>query len=74
MYTFSLIDPNTRLKPVFVSPTFSVFDWVEKYAPGFKSSVVGRDILTPPDLERIFGLTGGVCCVFCLCGGRDFNG
>lgn len=37
----------------------TVFDWVEKYAPGFKSSVVGRDILTPPDLERIFGLTGG---------------
>ncbi|XP_077469432.1 pyridine nucleotide-disulfide oxidoreductase domain-containing protein 2 [Stigmatopora argus] len=37
----------------------NVFDWVEKYAPGFKQSVVGRDILTPPDLERIFGLTGG---------------
>ncbi|XP_008277975.1 pyridine nucleotide-disulfide oxidoreductase domain-containing protein 2 [Stegastes partitus] len=37
----------------------TAFDWVEKYAPGFKKSVVGRDILTPPDLERIFGLTGG---------------
>ncbi|XP_072293556.1 pyridine nucleotide-disulfide oxidoreductase domain-containing protein 2 isoform X2 [Eucyclogobius newberryi] len=37
----------------------TVFDWIEQYAPGFKSSVVGRDILTPPDLERIFGLTGG---------------
>ncbi|XP_068183250.1 pyridine nucleotide-disulfide oxidoreductase domain-containing protein 2-like [Antennarius striatus] len=37
----------------------NVFDWVEQYAPGFKQSVVGRDILTPPDLERIFGLTGG---------------
>ncbi|XP_067393116.1 pyridine nucleotide-disulfide oxidoreductase domain-containing protein 2 [Emydura macquarii macquarii] len=36
-----------------------VFDWVEAYAPGFKASVVGRDILTPPDLERIFGLPGG---------------
>ncbi|XP_056148139.1 pyridine nucleotide-disulfide oxidoreductase domain-containing protein 2 [Lampris incognitus] len=35
------------------------FDWVERYAPGFKKSVVGRDILAPPDLERIFGLTGG---------------
>lgn len=35
------------------------FDWIEQYAPGFKKSVVGRDILTPPDLERIFGLTGG---------------
>ena len=37
-----------------------VFDCVEDYAPGFKESVVGRDILTPPDLERVFGLTGGV--------------
>ncbi|XP_030841597.1 pyridine nucleotide-disulfide oxidoreductase domain-containing protein 2 [Strongylocentrotus purpuratus] len=36
-----------------------VFDCIEAYAPGFKDSVVGRDILTPPDLERIFGLTGG---------------
>ncbi|XP_070697076.1 pyridine nucleotide-disulfide oxidoreductase domain-containing protein 2 [Pempheris klunzingeri] len=37
----------------------TAFDWVEQYAPGFKQSVVGRDILAPPDLERIFGLTGG---------------
>nr|XP_028586423.1 pyridine nucleotide-disulfide oxidoreductase domain-containing protein 2 isoform X5 [Podarcis muralis] len=36
-----------------------VFDCVEAYAPGFKASVVGRDVLTPPDLERIFGLPGG---------------
>ncbi|XP_008072148.1 pyridine nucleotide-disulfide oxidoreductase domain-containing protein 2 [Carlito syrichta] len=37
----------------------TVFDCIEAYAPGFKDSVVGRDILTPPDLERIFGLPGG---------------
>ncbi|KAM8806130.1 pyridine nucleotide-disulfide oxidoreductase domain-containing protein 2 [Eudromia elegans] len=37
----------------------TVFDCVEAYAPGFKASVVGRDVLTPPDLERIFGLPGG---------------
>ncbi|XP_047408393.1 pyridine nucleotide-disulfide oxidoreductase domain-containing protein 2 isoform X5 [Sciurus carolinensis] len=36
-----------------------VLDCIEAYAPGFKGSVVGRDILTPPDLERIFGLPGG---------------
>ncbi|XP_019357673.1 PREDICTED: pyridine nucleotide-disulfide oxidoreductase domain-containing protein 2 [Gavialis gangeticus] len=36
-----------------------VFDCVEAYAPGFKASVVGRDVLTPPDLERVFGLPGG---------------
>uniref|UniRef100_A0A8U7MPZ4 Pyridine nucleotide-disulphide oxidoreductase domain 2 n=1 Tax=Corvus moneduloides TaxID=1196302 RepID=A0A8U7MPZ4_CORMO len=37
----------------------TVFDCIEDYAPGFKASVIGRDILTPPDLERIFGLPGG---------------
>ena len=42
---------------------FLVFDSIERYAPGFKESVVGRDILTPPDLEGIFGLTGGVSIV-----------
>ena len=39
---------------------FSVFSNIEAYAPGFKDSVVGVDFLAPPDLERIFGLTGGV--------------
>lgn len=38
----------------------TVFDCIEAYAPGFKSSVLARDILTPPDLEKIFGLPGGV--------------
>ncbi|XP_051507311.1 pyridine nucleotide-disulfide oxidoreductase domain-containing protein 2 [Myxocyprinus asiaticus] len=37
----------------------TVFNWIEQYAPGFKKSIVGKDILTPPDLEKIFGLTGG---------------
>ncbi|KAL5471396.1 hypothetical protein EMCRGX_G029511 [Ephydatia muelleri] len=36
-----------------------VFDCIEEYAPGFKQLVVGKEVLTPPDLERIFGLTGG---------------
>ena len=37
----------------------TVFNLIEEYAPGFKRSVVGKDILTPPDLEAVFGLTGG---------------
>nr|XP_047916591.1 pyridine nucleotide-disulfide oxidoreductase domain-containing protein 2 isoform X2 [Anser cygnoides] len=37
----------------------TVFDCIEAYAPGFKASVIGRDILAPPDLERVFGLPGG---------------
>ncbi len=32
---------------------------VDKMAPGFKASVVGRQILSPLDLERTFGLIGG---------------
>ncbi|XP_018621573.1 pyridine nucleotide-disulfide oxidoreductase domain-containing protein 2 isoform X2 [Scleropages formosus] len=37
----------------------SVFNWIECYAPGFRSTIVGKEVLAPPDLERIFGLTGG---------------
>lgn len=32
---------------------------VDKYAPGFSASVIARQINTPLDLERTFGLTGG---------------
>ena len=32
---------------------------VDRYAPGFKASVLGRQIMSPLDLERTFGLTGG---------------
>ncbi|WP_269714043.1 phytoene desaturase family protein [Caulobacter sp. NIBR2454] len=36
-----------------------ILDTVEAHAPGFKTSVVGRTALSPLDLERKFGLTGG---------------
>jgi phytoene dehydrogenase-like protein len=32
---------------------------VDRYAPGFRQSVLGRQALTPLDLEREFGLLGG---------------
>ena len=32
---------------------------VSRYAPGFKASIVGKEVLPPPDLEAVFGLTGG---------------
>ncbi|KAL6551882.1 hypothetical protein OROGR_008036 [Orobanche gracilis] len=35
------------------------FNLIEEYAPGFNSSIIGHDMLTPPDLEREIGLTGG---------------
>jgi len=36
-----------------------VFQQIEEYAPGFEKSIIGYEVLTPPDLERIFGITGG---------------
>ncbi|XP_045831934.1 pyridine nucleotide-disulfide oxidoreductase domain-containing protein 2 [Trifolium pratense] len=35
------------------------FALIDEYAPGFSTSVIGYDMLTPPDLEREIGLTGG---------------
>ena len=32
---------------------------IDEVAPGFSASVLHRDVLAPPDLERLFGLTGG---------------
>jgi phytoene dehydrogenase-like protein len=34
-------------------------DVLETYAPGFRASVLHREVLTPLDIERRFGLTGG---------------
>ncbi len=36
-----------------------MIETVERYAPGFKASVVGRQVLSPTDLEEMLGLTGG---------------
>jgi phytoene dehydrogenase-like protein len=36
-----------------------IIDTVTRYAPNFKSSVIGRMALSPLDLERKFGLIGG---------------
>jgi phytoene dehydrogenase-like protein len=36
-----------------------VFGIIERYAPGFSALVEHRQVLTPLDLERRFGITGG---------------
>lgn len=36
-----------------------MIDTVDRYAPGFKASVIARQAFSPFDLEEIFGLTGG---------------
>jgi len=38
---------------------YRVFDLIEEYAPGFRSLIVEKQVLTPLDLERRFGITGG---------------
>jgi phytoene dehydrogenase-like protein len=37
----------------------TIIDTVTEYAPNFRSSIVGRMVLSPADLERKFGLVGG---------------
>lgn len=37
----------------------TIIDKVTEYAPNFRASVIGRQILSPLDLEREFGLIGG---------------
>ncbi len=37
----------------------AVLRLLDEYAPGLSSRVVGRQVLTPLDLERTYGLTGG---------------
>ena len=36
-----------------------IIDTVTEYAPNFKDAVIARQVLSPLDLEREFGLTGG---------------
>jgi len=35
------------------------FDVLEGYAPGFKASVIDRQVIPPPEMERLWGITGG---------------
>lgn len=50
----------------------AVFRIIDHYAPNFSSSVIGRDVLSPWDLEQIFGLTGGVRAVPAAAGDGAF--
>ncbi|OAY80989.1 Pyridine nucleotide-disulfide oxidoreductase domain-containing protein 2 [Ananas comosus] len=47
---------DSKIRESFAQRCFSLID---EYAPGFSSSIIGYDMLTPPDLEREIGLTGG---------------
>ncbi|MBT8055365.1 MAG: NAD(P)/FAD-dependent oxidoreductase [Gammaproteobacteria bacterium] len=43
-------------KPAFLE---AILDTLEGYAPGIRPLIVGSELLTPPDLENLFGATGG---------------
>lgn len=47
---------DPKFKEQFVQRVFGV---VEEFCPGFKSSIIGYDAISPLDLERIFGLHKG---------------
>ena len=35
------------------------FDILNEYAPNFKASVIARQVIPPPEMERLWGITGG---------------
>ena len=35
------------------------FDVLNEYAPNFKASVLHRQVIPPPEMERLWGITGG---------------
>ncbi|MBH5323164.1 phytoene desaturase family protein [Aurantiacibacter sediminis] len=37
----------------------TIIDTVERHAPGFRASIIGKQVLSPKGLERKFGLVGG---------------
>lgn len=37
----------------------AIIDCAERFAPGFRASILGRQVLSPKGLERKFGLVGG---------------
>lgn len=43
-------------RDIFADRCFAI---VEEHAPGFTESVIDRQVLTPVDIERVYGLTGG---------------
>ncbi|MEZ5356197.1 MAG: NAD(P)/FAD-dependent oxidoreductase [Bryobacteraceae bacterium] len=54
-YTLRGTDWDTEREPF----AERVFDLIEEYAPNFRRLIEHRQILTPLDLERRFGITGG---------------
>ena len=52
-------DPRADWRARSDEAVMRIFDVVEAHAPGFRDSVIAHSALSPADLEREFGLTGG---------------
>ena len=52
-------DGNRQWDDIREQVADDIVDYIARYMPNIKSLVVGRQVLTPPDLEKIFGLTEG---------------
>jgi phytoene dehydrogenase-like protein len=50
-----------------------MIDTVERHAPGFRASVIARQVLSPLDLERTFGLVAGDIMHGALCLDQMFS-
>ena len=50
---------SNLLSNIIIEFAKTVFDMIDQYCPGFSDSVLHKDILSPADLQNIFGLTGG---------------
>ena len=52
-------DPDTNWDQHRDAAADTIIEQVEKFAPGFKSLIVGKQVFSPLDLERVFGLVKG---------------
>jgi len=70
----TLAPPGQHVMQIFVQYASNKTDWhesnrkqffdncmyvLERYAPGIKNQILHHQMLLPPDLEKIYGLTGG---------------
>ncbi len=53
------LDGGRRWDDVKEAAADAIIDTVNSVAPNFRSSILGRQVLSPLDLERTFGLVGG---------------
>ncbi|KAJ1357419.1 hypothetical protein KIN20_015563 [Parelaphostrongylus tenuis] len=54
------MDMNGTTTAITIFFNIMLFNEIDAYAPNLSSSIIDCEVLPPPDIERIFGLAGGV--------------